>query len=116
LKIRTDIHFATVPKVNAPSDTGKESAILMFQSRDGTGVYAEILNSLSIQPWLEIIRWWCGEMEFFPGGWVVKGELPGVEEQARDGDFVFFPVDRITEDWSTDVVHMDADLVGTAGV
>lgn len=47
---------------------------------------------------------------------MVEGELPGVEEKARGGERVFFPVNGIAEDGGADVVEMDADLVGAAGV
>ncbi len=47
---------------------------------------------------------------------MVEGQLPGVEEEARGGEFVFFPVDRIAQDGGAEVVEVDADLVGAAGV
>ena len=39
-----------------------------------------------------------------------------MEHQARGGEFVLFAVDRIAEDGGADVVHVDANLVGAAGV
>lgn len=55
-------------------------------------------------------------MELSPGNRVLEGELPGVEHEAGGGEFVFFPVDGIAEDGGSDVVEVDADLVGAAGV
>jgi len=69
-----------------------------------------------LQPWPEIIRRRGGEMEFFSGDGMIECELPGVEKESRGGEFVFFPVDRIAENGRTKVVHVDADLMGAAGV
>jgi len=55
-------------------------------------------------------------VEFFSGDGVVEGELPSVEHEAWGGELVFFSVDRIAEDGGAEVVHVDADLVGPAGV
>ncbi len=55
-------------------------------------------------------------MEFLLGDGVVEGELPGVEEEAWGGVGVFFSVDGVAEDGGAEVVEVDADLVGAAGV
>lgn len=55
-------------------------------------------------------------MELFSGDGVEEGEPPGVEEETGSGELVFFPVDGIAEDGGADVVEVDADLVGAAGV
>lgn len=39
-----------------------------------------------------------------------------MEEEARGGEFVFFGVDGIAEDGGADVLEVDADLVGAAGM
>ena len=55
-------------------------------------------------------------MEFLSGDGMLEGELPCVEHEAGGGEFVFFPVDGIAEDGGADMVEVDADLVGAAGV
>ena len=47
---------------------------------------------------------------------MVEGKLPSVEHETRGRELVFFSVDWIAEDGGAEVVHVDADLVGAAGV
>lgn len=55
-------------------------------------------------------------MELLSGHGVIEGKLPRVEQQARGRKLVLFPVNGIAEDGGAYVVHVDADLVGAAGV
>lgn len=39
-----------------------------------------------------------------------------MQHEPWGGEGVFFPVDGIAEDWGCEVVEVDSDLVGAAGV
>lgn len=55
-------------------------------------------------------------MELLSGHRVIEGKLPRMEQQARCRELMLFPVNGIAKDGGADVVHVDANLVGAAGV